>query len=414
MTAALTAKAKGAKVAVASRSWGATSLSTGALDIAYSPALSPEQQGPRTIAEHVMDIIAHRVNHPYGVLELEPVVHGLRTGFALVKDALAQEGLSLGELALENENLGLPSSLGAVVPAATALGSHLGIDFSTPLEGAWGVVQLHGDSHFDAARVAAGVSHDAGNYSGTRPDLRAVPCTFSASESPLAVAKRLDDEREVDALIESLRRGAAGCAGLIIAPVLGLRRHQQVLARLRDALGIPIIEALAHMPSVPGARLQRALDAALLRAGITRLGEVVAPVVEGRRVRAVQTDDGLEINAVSVVLATGRFVTGGVTWDERCEETLFKLPVATEVGLMEEDSPHAVVRESPVESHPLMTAGVMVGPDLRPIRDGRVAFDNLYAAGMVMGGFASRYALCADGVALSSGQIAGTLAVEAA
>ena len=66
--AALAAQRRGARVALATRSWGATALSTGALDIAFAPALSQMHQSPRTIAEHVMDTIAHRRRHPYAVL----------------------------------------------------------------------------------------------------------------------------------------------------------------------------------------------------------------------------------------------------------------------------------------------------------------------------------------------------------
>ena len=42
--AALTAHRRGASVAVSTRSWGATALSTGALDLAYTPALGRVHQ----------------------------------------------------------------------------------------------------------------------------------------------------------------------------------------------------------------------------------------------------------------------------------------------------------------------------------------------------------------------------------
>ncbi|MBI3179637.1 MAG: FAD-binding protein, partial [Deltaproteobacteria bacterium] len=104
----------------------------------------------------------------------------------------------------------------------------------------------------------------------------------------------------------------------------------------------------------------------------------------------------------------------GVTWTDRCREALLGLPVATEEGLLEDESPHAIVRRTPMEWHPLMTAGIEVTRELRPLREGEVAHDNLYAAGMVIGGFASRYVLCADGVALATGWHAGCRAAGAA
>ena len=113
--AALHARRHGAQVALASRSWGASALSTGALDIAYSPALSPVAQAPRTIAEHVMDIIAHRPRHPYGILGLEATLGGIQRGYELLAQCLTEAELGIGALDLQADNLGLPSSLGAVL-----------------------------------------------------------------------------------------------------------------------------------------------------------------------------------------------------------------------------------------------------------------------------------------------------------
>jgi anaerobic glycerol-3-phosphate dehydrogenase len=125
------------------------------------------------------------------------------------------------------------------------------------------------------------------------------------------------------------------------------------------------------------------------------------------------TADGQTLRPDAVVLCTGRFVAGGLVWRGRCSEALLDLPVVTEMGRLEVDSPHPVVRPVPSESHPLMTAGVQVNRRLQPLRDGQVAHPQLYAAGMLLSGFASRFALCADGVALSTGFLAGSLAAEA-
>jgi glycerol-3-phosphate dehydrogenase subunit B len=412
-TAALVARRRGAHVALASRSWGATAMSTGALDIASSQALSPADQLPRTLAEHVMDIAAHRPRHPYGTLGVEATFLHLRQGFDLLVDALERAGLRAGPLELEAENLGLASALGTLMPAGSALGSHLGLDLMRPLAGSWGVVQLHGDASFDAQRVAAGVAADAEEVSGQRPDLVVVPVAFECRKPALALARELDDEAALDRLATALAACPPGLAGLILPPVIGLRRHPEVFARLRELVGLPLVEALSHLPSPPGVRLQQALEAALEAAGIPLVGEAAAPIVSGSRVTGLRTTDALEIRGGAFVLATGRFVSGGVTWTDRCREALFGLPLVTEIGPMEIDSPADVLRETPVESHPLMTAGVQVGSDLRPQREGRLAFENLFAAGMVLGGFGSRYSLCADGVALATGSAAAVGALSA-
>lgn len=410
-TAALAAKRAGATVALASRSWGATAMSTGAIDIAFTPALSREYQSPRTVAEHVMDIIAHRTRHPYAVVGLERAITGIRDGYGLWRELFAGSDLELAPLDFEAENMGLPSSLGAVIPAAAAFPAHRGLDLSSPLAGTWGVVQLLGDPYFNAGRVKLGIAQDAEAHSGRAPSLVEIQLAVQA-RPPMAMAKALDDQKLADEVGEELRRKASGLSGLIVPPVFGLARSGEVREHLRGVMNARVVEALAHLPSVPGVRLQRQVERAIDAAGIAQVGEVVSTRVAGNAVCSLLTGDNLEITAGAYVLATGRFITGGVVWRDRCVEGLFGLPVVTEVGLMEDDSPHPVVRELPTESHPLMTAGVGVNENLQPMREGRVAYQNLFAAGNVLGGFASRYALCSDGVALATGWLAGKAAVK--
>ncbi len=410
--AALSARADGARVALAARSHGATALSTGALDIAYAPALSATVQMPRTIVEHVMDIAAHRQRHPYAVLGLEQTIVGLRRGFAMLAEHLAGTGLEPGDLDLEAENRYLPSSLGVAMPAAAALAPHRGLDLAHAAGQRWGVVQLLGDASFAAGRVMRGLAADAAALADRGPELIELGVRVTARGGPLATARAFDDVALIDEVTAELRGRVAGLDGIIFPPVLGLGHQREAHARLQAALGLPLVEALAHVPSVPGVRLQRALAAALSGAGVASVGEVVRCQTDGRRVVAAMTADRLELHAASFVLASGRFIAGGVLFEGGGREALFGLPLVSEDGLLEQDHPLPVVRETPMESHPLMTAGVQVNDRLQPMCEGRPPFDNLFAAGMVIGGFASRYALCADGVALCTGYLAGKAAAS--
>ncbi len=409
-TAALSARAQGARVAVASRSYGATALSTGALDLAHTPALARASVTPHTIAEHVMDIIAHRPRHPYAVMGLEATLRGLGEGFATLTRAIAPFDLAPPPLNLEAENLLLPSALGALLACGSALAPHVGGDFASGLLGRWGVLSLAGLADFCAGATTRGLLHDA-RAQGSAVDLVEVAAPSEPALGAVDLARRLDDEAEARKLADALVGKSKGLAGLITPPVLGLDRHAAVRGHLSAALGIPVVEALASVPSVPGVRLQRALWRALAEAGVERVGEIVAVRPEGRHIEAALTRDDLAIAADAFVLATGRFIAGGVTFTDRCREALLGLPVATEEGLLEDESPHAIVRRAPMEWHPLMTAGIEVTSKLQPLREGEVAYDNLYAAGMVIGGFASRYVLCADGVALATGWHAGRAAL---
>jgi glycerol-3-phosphate dehydrogenase subunit B len=423
--AALTAQQAGASVLLASRSWGATALCSGALDLAFTPALSPNlQAAARPLTEHVVDIINHRPRHPYGVLGPAATQKALAGGYASLQRAVAGSGLDLEDLDLGGTNLAMASSLGTLMPTGSLFAPHRGLRFDQG--GRFGVVSFLGDGQFVAERLCRGFAYDAGRRFAQPATFVAVPVRLEAKSS-LSLARAFDDAAMQQQLVLELHGKLDGLDGLILPPVLGIERVAAAHQRLREQLGLPIVEALAHLPSVPGVRLQRALDAALAVAGVDRLGEIATSHAAAAQsfdgfggagqvpcLPTVHEVGGQPISAKSIVLATGRFIAGGVGWNRLSCEQLFGLPLVTELGPLEADSPHSVVRRAPVESHPLMTAGVQVNASMQVIRRGKLAHPNLFAAGMVIGGFASRYALCADGVALCSGHLAGLQAAAAA
>jgi glycerol-3-phosphate dehydrogenase subunit B len=312
------------------------------------------------------------------------------------------------------------------MPAAAAFAPH-GEGQPSAEPGRVAVLGLAGDPNFCAPRVSLGLQHDATAHG--------LPVTFSALEvhlpglddltrtSPLALAKAFDDMALAQHLAQQLRGRLQGISTLLTPPVLGLQRFAATRDYLCTALGIPVVEALGHMPTVPGFRLQQALEAAVQRAGVRCLGAVQALQLQGSAEKETASSaagplscaiaDGQTLRPDALVLCTGRFIAGGLLFKGRCTEPLLDLPVVTEMGRLEVDSPHSVVRPTPSESHPLMTAGVQVNRRLQPLRDGQVAHPSLFAAGMLLSGFASRFALCADGVALCTGFLAGSLAAEA-
>ncbi len=414
-TAAFTLQKEGLSVALASRSWGATAMSTGALDLAYTPALSPLYERRRSIAEHVRDIAAHRRRHPFSVLGPKTTTKALATGLGLVCDHLEKvaPGLAPREFTLDDYNLTLPSSLGVAIPVGGALAPHQGIDLAT-IDKKVGVVGLLGDPYFDAVRVAKGLEHDIRLHNQRDVDFIPILVDAPLGSSPATTARLYDDIANVDLLADAILSQKSGAEVYIIPPMLGFEKYGAARAHLKERLEAKVVEALAHIPSVPGVRLQKALDRALDQAGIARLGEISSGLCEGTTLQGVKTIDNIDINAGAVILATGRFVSGGIEYKNEISEPIFGLSAYSEEGQLENTSPQASLRATPMESHPLMTAGVRVADDLRPLREGHAAFTNLFAAGMVIGGFASRYALCADGVALATGHLAAMAALKAA
>lgn len=407
--AALQCHAAGARVAVASRGYGATSLSPGALDIAHAPALAQAHGASASLEAHLQDVVRHHPRHPFGQLGFAASRAHIQGGYDLLQVALRHTGLDLApHLGWEQRNALSISSLGCLIPSAMPLGPHRG--WAASGEQAWGVVQIAHDPNFHAERICRGIQYDAVQLGLPPPDVRPfvvhLQSALTGPQTPFGIAQAFDDREICGVFARAILDKIAGVkvAGLILPPVLGLSRYAQARRWLAEDIGLPIIEALGHLPSVPGLRLQRALDAALAEAQIQRLPDVVRTSHTQHKLERLHLSDNSAVDAGAFVLATGRFVSGGVAWtQEIAQEALFGLPLVTELGPLRATSPQSVVREMPAEAHPLMTAGVQVNHAMQPLRDGAPAFDNVFAAGMVLGGFSARYLLCADGVALATG-----------
>jgi len=443
--ASLTARQHGLRVACASRSWGATALSSGAFDIAFSPALSETSQMPRSVADHVMEIIAYRHHHPYALLGLPRTLAGITGGWEILRRNCA--ALELGTLELERPNVWLPSSLGCGLPAAAAMASHCGADLRQMAGGGrWGILSLPDIPESSPRSLGNGWGLDIERLGGGAVEFVGVELTEAlvgpgAGEIKLARWLDGDDEfgRFTELLAEQVDR-LGSISGLIVPPILGIDSAPARAQQLTSALGIPVVESLGRIPgSSPGMRLQMQLDAARARADVLALGEVGSIQTEPGRARKAMLGNGIEVEFESLVLATGRFIADGIVWpgyrsdcvpqnligryangDNASHapqtgplEPLLGFGLTSELGEFQTGEPAAVIRATPVESHPLFTAGVMVDADLHPIAPGEVKYRNVFAAGMIVGGFASRYALCSDGVALSTGHLAGCSAAFA-
>jgi glycerol-3-phosphate dehydrogenase subunit B len=136
-------------------------------------------------------------------------------------------------------------------------------------------------------------------------------------------AGRHDDAARLGWLAERLRealaKGSAGpaLAALVLPPSLGVDRTRAAELSLRVGLACGEPLALPGGPSV--LRFERARDRALAASGIERV-QARARRVEPAEARAdaptwrVTTDDGLSLEADAVVLATGGLLGGGVEY----------------------------------------------------------------------------------------------------
>jgi glycerol-3-phosphate dehydrogenase subunit B len=169
-------------------------------------------------------------------------------------------------------------------------------------------------------------------------------------------------------------------------------------------------ELLAAAPSPHGWRLQKALESVLRRAGVAVVaGEVTGFRREGTRLLAAQVADS-ELAADSFVLATGRFIGGGLVKSRLVHEPLLDLAVYYQGEPIEDAYPRLRHLEY-LDPAPAFRTGLLTDGELRPIDPtGAPAFVNLRAAGSVLGGYDYAGGGCGFGVPLLTGWLAGRFA----
>ncbi|HEY7200039.1 MAG TPA: FAD-binding protein [Candidatus Dormibacteraeota bacterium] len=171
-------------------------------------------------------------------------------------------------------------------------------------------------------------------------------------------------------------------------------------------------ELLATVPSPHGWRLQRALDAALAEHGVeVAQGEVRSIRAAGHRLEAALTASA-ELPADHFVLATGRYLGGGLVKHRSVTEPVCDLGVFHEGRRVDREWPERLRHLEQLSPHPAFRTGVLTDDRLRPLDwDGLVAYENLRAAGSLLGGYdyIRGYGF---GVPMLTGWLAGRWAAE--
>jgi glycerol-3-phosphate dehydrogenase subunit B len=405
LTSALAAARAGADVRLLSYKQSTLNQASGLVDIL---GYTPDGEGP--------------VRNPYAEIPDLPSAHPYRTvGVATVRDAMAlfDEVVPTYQGAHTDRNALVPTHGGTVKPTArypsSAAAGLASDDRDTLLIGFESMVDFdapHAAAHLEAAGVPFQVRGVTIQFPG---ELR-------ADAKVTRYAKLLDtdgtvtvDGRERPVRAALATRVAAeldGEARVGFPAVLGDNHATAVRAALGEALGTDVFEVPMGPPSLPGLRLEDRLFGALDAAGASI--ETGNPVVdyEGdgpiQRVFVEKNGARIPYSADQYVLATGGLVGKGVESDrEGVSEPVFDCHV-----------PHPADRYDWFETgafgdHEFAAFGVTTDDLLRPLRpDGAVEFENLRAAGSVLGGYDFAAEKSGSGVSLATGYAAGRGAAE--
>jgi glycerol-3-phosphate dehydrogenase subunit B len=403
---ALAAARTGARTRLVSHKQSTLRNASGLVDVlGYT-----DGEGPLVDPFSGFDALPER--HPYRVVGEDAV----REGLALFDEALgdAYRGGHTEANAL------LPTHGGTVKPTArypSGAAAGLASDARDTL-----LVGFESLVDFDAP-LAARHLENAGVPFETEGVTVSFPDDLNADAKVTRYAKLLDADSEVE--YRGRTKGARRALSETVGPhlgtaervgfpaVLGDEHAEEVRLALEAELGVDVFEVPMGPPSLPGLRLEDRLYAAMREAGV-RIStgnpivgfEASDGVIE--RVLMKRTHQEIPYRAEQYVLATGGLVGGGVDSDrEGVYEPVFDCHVS------HPEERYDWFEDEAFGDHPFARFGLTTDEGLRPLDSrGEVEFENLRAAGAVIGGADFAAEKSGSGVSISTGHVAGTRAGE--
>jgi glycerol-3-phosphate dehydrogenase subunit B len=247
------------------------------------------------------------------------------------------------------------------------------------------------------------------NLSSQWPGLRAQRIAFPDMESgaqvyPEVMARALEVPETRRRLANQIKQLAGDAEYIALPAILGIHKPDHIHQEMERLVGLPIFEIPTIPPAVPGIRLRELLEQQLASKGVT--------VITQQKVAAVNfTDQGIQlshedhygtvnIQANKILLASGRFLSGGLTADQNSlRETLMNLPVQQpdnrEEWFSDEYFDH--------NGHAVNRSGIMVNDQFQVVdHQGIVVDPRLYAAGIVLANQDWIRQRCGAGIAIAS------------
>jgi len=400
LTSALKAAREGADVRLVSYKQSSLRHASGLVDLL---GYTPDGEGPVTDPYAAMSDLHDA--HPYRRVGVETV----RESMSMFDEVTDYRGDHTDINAL------VPTHGGTVKPTArypTGAAAGLASDGRDVL-----LVGLESMVDFDAPHVAAHLEA-AGVPFDVRGETIQFPGNLQVDTKITRYAKLLDNNGEVavrgrtkgarDALAERVNTVREKEARVGFPAILGDTHTDAVRAALEENIGADVFEVPMGPPSLPGLRLEDALFEALDEAGASF--ETGNPVVDfdagGDTIETVYIEkNGARIpnSADQYVLATGGLVGKGIESDrETVEEPIFGCHI-------EHDEDRYEWFDGDVfGDHPFASFGVETDETLRPLTaSDSVQFENLRAAGSVLGGYDFAAEKSGSGVSIATGYVAG-------
>ena len=255
------------------------------------------------------------------------------------------------------------------------------------------------------------------NYLAHPLNCRAITLSLSGSShgelTATAIARLLEKDSIRKRIGEEVKKQLRGEVRVGFPALLGLNDPWAIKGDFENLIGTEVFEIPTLPPSIPGKRIFSTFRDWLLRKGVSFLmGYPVSKVVlKGKRCEGIHVSHPPVANvhtADRFILATGRFLGGGLVADEmRIHEPLFSLPVSQPSSRLE------WFGRSFFDDHPIHYAGVVTDSSLRPVDErGERILENVWIAGSMLSHHHLIKEKSREGIEISTGYMAAKEALK--
>jgi len=392
LMAAKTAAEAGQKVLIIGKGMGSLSLLSNTIDVLGDL--------PKTMnmSDGLSQWMKDRPKHPYSKAGLDRIKEAFSSFTSLFPPPYSFQ-------AVGNGNCLIPTGAGTLRPT-----------YLLPITMVAGTSLKKGDAFIVGFK---GFKDFYADYVAAQIDCRGI--TLSLSEAfyqeitAPALARLIERESFRETIGRKIKEKLHGETHVGLPALLGTHDPWRVKKELEEIINAEVFEIPILPPSIPGIRIFNRFKEWLIQRGVTfLLGHSVSKsTLKGKRCEQVNVFNPPVFKSHSAdryILATGRFVGGGLVADEeKIFEPIFNLPVA-QPKPREEWFGKSFFNDIP---HPIHQTGILTDSSLHPIDEkGGLVLENVWVAGSILANHDSVDEKSREGIEIATGYAAAKEALE--
>ena len=372
-------------------------FSSGCMDLLAFP--SSEREAPFDDPWAAVERLSQEMpEHPYTRMKREEI----ETAFEEIVSFLNRQGLPYVNQSGQNEEMITP--LGTVKQTYYAPESMWEGIKAFKEKAPCLLVDFYGMSDFSATQMAA-------TLKDLWPEIRSARVSFPGNSENRELipgdimAETMELSKNREELAQAISPLVANAQVVGVPAVMGMKGTREILADLKDRIGVSVFEIPTFPVSVPGLRLNEAFAQGLLEKGVKRLLQTRVLKVDSLKDGTFALHVGrkapeMTLHARGVILATGRFWSRGLVAErDGIREPIFSLPVHQP----EERGQWHQERFLDLKGHPVNQAGLEIDVLFRPLDEsGDPAFERLFAAGAILAHQDWKRMKCGSGLGIST------------